>query len=109
MKGIRFRKDCYDWIIHGCKTTTFRKTRRNGIYEIVEGDIYHPKGQGIFILMKPIKRCEAQEVIDEDYSTEGPFDTKEEFIKWLDDNALKLPEDGWLNSIEYVERKNNEN
>jgi len=105
MKGIRFRKECYAWIQKGCKTTTFRKTRRNGIYEIVEGDIFHPKGQGIFILMAPIKHCTSKEVIEEDYHTEGPFDTKEEFTDWLNKVKLTLPEDGWLNSIEVVEKK----
>jgi len=44
----------------------------------------------------------AKEVIEEHYFTEGDFGTKEDFIKWLDDNNLLLPSSGWLNKIEFL-------
>ncbi len=113
MKGIRFKKDCYEWIKQGTKTTTFRKTKRNGVYEIVEGGWFKAKpywymGKNILLLMKPIKMCNAHEIINVHYHTEGPFNNKEEFIAWLEKVKLELPEFGWLNSLEVVERKNNE-
>lgn len=103
MKGIRFKPDCYDWIRRGTKTTTFRKTRRNGIYEIVKGDIFHPVGQGIIIKCLPIKRVAAKEVVDLHYRSEGDFDSPHEFLDWLKTNNLNLPERGWLNNITYIE------
>jgi len=46
MKMIRFKPDCREWIKQGIKTTTFRRTKKQGIYEIVEGSWYHPKRLG---------------------------------------------------------------
>lgn len=102
MKGIRFKPDCREWIKQGIKTTTFRKTRRNGLYEVVEGDIFHPKGLGIFIECKPIVRMHRNDVILYHYQLEGDFDSPEAFMAWLKANKLELPEWGWLNHIKYI-------
>lgn len=101
MKGIRFKQDCRTWIALGKKTTTFRKTRRNGLYELIEGSWYKPKPLGIYFEMKPLAKITKEELIEKWYSTEGDFDSPEEFIEWLKQNKLykKLPEEGWLNLV----------
>jgi len=94
MKMIRFRPDCREWIKKGLKTTTFRRTKKQGIYEIVEGLWYHPKHLGIIIKLTPINKTTANKVILYDYRTEGNFNSPEEFIEWLKKNKLELPETG---------------
>lgn len=105
MKKIRFKPDCREWIKLGIKTTTFRKTRRNGIYEIVEGDIFHPKGLGLIIECLPIARITGKEVVDLHYQSEGDFDSPKEFLEWLEKNKLRLPERGWLNLVTFIEEQ----
>jgi len=117
MKGIRFKPDMIKWIQEGIKSTTFRRTRRDGLYQIVKGSWYKPVGLGIFVYCKPLSRITRPELILKWYSTEGDFKTPEEFVEWLQKNKLykKLPEKGWLNKVDLeikipsVERQNEQN
>jgi len=102
MKHIRFKPDCREWIKRGVKTTTFRKTKRNGIYEIVEGSWYHPRRLGIFIKCTPIKHTTSEDVVFNHYMTEGDFKDPIEFLAWLRRNNLELPDEGWLNRVEFL-------
>ena len=102
VKSIRFKPDCREWIKQGVKTTTFRKTRRNGLYEIVEGGWYHPRHLGIFVKCKPIKETSSEDVVFNHYRSEGDFKDPVEFLAWLLRNNLELPEKGWLNKVEFL-------
>jgi len=105
-KRIRFKDDCIKWILEGKKTTTFRATRRNGLYEIVKGGWFHPEGTGIFIQMEPIEYISKVQLIMQHYHTEGDFSSPEEFMSWLKSVGLydHLPPAGWLNKIELESR-----
>ena len=104
MKAIRFKPDCREWIRKGVKTTTFRRTKKQGLYEIVEGSWFHPKRLGVYVKLTPIKRMTKREVLLHHYETEGDFKNTEQFMEWLQKNGLweKLPEEGWLHLIEYL-------
>ena len=101
-RGIRFIPYCSEWIKRGLKTTTFRKTKRNGIYEIVEGPWYNPKRTGLLIKCTPYLFTCKDHVIHLYYDAEGDFKSSEEFLEWLKQNNLTLPEEGWLNKIEFL-------
>jgi len=102
MKMIRFKPDCRDWIKRGIKTTTFRRTRKQGVYEIVEGSWYHPRRLGMYVRLTPITKMNTNTVIFFHYTTEGDFKSPEEFLEWLKKNKLELPELGWLHHVEYL-------
>ena len=102
MKVIRFKPDCREWIKQGVKTTTFRKNRRNGFYEIVEGGWHHPRHLGIFVECKPIKETTSEDVVFNHYQSEGDFRDPVEFLAWLLRNNLELPEKGWLNKVDFI-------
>jgi len=100
---IRFKPDCREWIKKGIKTTTFRRNKKQGVYEIVEGSWYHPKRLGIFIRLIPLfPKMTSVDVIRRHFMTEGDFKSPEEFLEWLKKNKLELPEEGWLHHIEYL-------
>ena len=102
MRMIRFKRDCLDWIKQGIKTTTYRKNKKHGIYELVEGSRFHPKRLGIYILLIPIEKTTVTDVILNHYGSEGDFKSPREFREWLKKNRLELPETGWLHRIEYL-------
>jgi len=110
MKMIRFKPDCREWIKKRIKTTTFRRTKKQGIYEIVEGSWYHPKHLGVYVKLTPIKRMTKTEVLLHHYETEGDFKSTRRFVEWLQKVGLweKFPDEGWLMKIEYLGEKINE-
>lgn len=103
MAYIRFKPDCVKWILEGSKKTTFRFRRYDGVYELAGGSLFNPKPLGVFFILKPIKRIPAYEVIEEHYSTEGPFSSREEFVDWLRRSRLlkrfQTDKLGWLHSV----------
>ena len=104
MKGIRFKPDMIKWIQEGIKVTTFRRTRRDGLYQIVKGSWFKPVGLGIYVECKPLFKVTKYMLINHYYMKEGDFKTPGEFITWLRENNLleKLPYKGWLNSVEQI-------
>jgi hypothetical protein len=100
MKRIWFKPDCRRWIIEGKKTRTFRKGRKFGLYEVVEGSWYKPKPTGLKVMLKPLFYTHRDTVMNREFDKEGDFKTPEEFMKWLKNNRLNLPEWGWLHEIE---------
>lgn len=104
MKMIRFKPECREWIRRGIKTTTFRRARKQGIYEVVEGSWFHPKRLGMFVKLSPIRRMTKTEVLLYHFQTEGDFQSSEQFMEWLVKTRLweKLPNEGWLHRIEYL-------
>ncbi len=107
-KRIWFKPDCIKWIREGKKTTTFRRGRHEGIYEIVQGSRFKAKGLGIFLKLSvafcdgnawPLRR---ENVIRFSYDTEGDFHSPQDFESWLKQNKLELPEIGYLHSIELI-------
>ena len=104
MKGIRFKPEMIQWIQEGKKSTTFRKTRRTGFYQIVKGSWFKPESLGILIHCYPLTRIPKEFLIKACYDFEGDFNSPEEFIEWLKKNKLykKLPEKGWLNLVRFI-------
>jgi len=104
MRGIRFKPDMIKWIQEGIKTTTFRKTRRNGEYEIVKGSWFKPIGLGIYVECHSLMKITRDMLINHYYMKEGDFSSPTSFIYWLKQNKLlkKLPLRGWLNSVEHI-------
>jgi len=107
MRGIRFKPDMIQWIIEGKKSTTFRKTRRKGLYEIVKGSWYKPVGLGIIVRCYPCGILSKELLVNSLYNYEGPFETPGEFKEWLIKNKFynKLPNNGWINLVKYVRMK----
>ena len=107
MRGIRFKNDCIKWIREGIKKTTYRKTRRNGEYEIVKGSWFKPERLGMFVRCKPILEINSIVLVSWFWWLEGDFKSTHEFQEWLIKNKLfkKLPIVGWLNSVEYLWEK----
>jgi len=111
MKVIRFKLDCQTWMRQGKKTTTFRKNKKNGVHEIIEGDWYHPKHLGMFVKLTPLFQCPYTFVLYNHYRTEGDFESADQFEEWLRKvglwktfASLSTPP-GWLMQVEYLGEK----
>lgn len=106
MRTIRFKKDCIEWIKTGRKTTTYRKNKKEGIYEIVRGSYYHCEHLGIVVRLTPIAPINKEELISYYWQKEGDFETRWDFLAWLGEEKVTLPDFGWLMKVEYLgERK----
>jgi len=88
--------------VEGKKTTTFRKGRKEGVYEVIEGSWYRPRPTGMKVRLTPIQSMGIDELISSYYRTEGDFNTPEDFKGWLKRKKLTLPELGWLHRLELV-------
>ncbi|RLJ02731.1 MAG: hypothetical protein DRP11_02685 [Candidatus Aenigmatarchaeota archaeon] len=101
MKRIWFKPDCVEWIREGRKTTTFRKNKKEGIYQVVKGSWFKPERVGLVIKLIPIGQTDAKTVIERHFHEEG-FNSPWHFERWLRENNLDLPEVGFLHKIEVL-------
>jgi hypothetical protein len=104
MKRIWFKPDCIKWIREGKKTSTFRKTKHEGEYKVVQGSRYNSKPIGLVVKLIPLLYWHRNTVVTILYGREGDFKTTDEFRSWLERNKLKLPEWGWVHEIKVVAR-----
>ena len=102
---IWFKPDCVRWIEEGKKTTTFRRRKHEGIYEVMKGSWFLARGVGLKVRLIPIAALAFGEVIANHFESEGDFEDSNEFAMWLKRVGLakKLPLVGWLHRIEIVE------
>lgn len=103
MKRVWIKPDGRKWIREGKKTTTFRKNRHQGTYEIVEGSWYKAVSVGMILKLSPLCRISKTELINDHFLSEGDFKTPKDFSNWLKVNKLNLPDFGWLHRIEKIE------
>ncbi len=103
-KRIWFKPDCVRWIREGKKTTTFRKRRHEGVYEVVRGSWFKAKPIGLRVRLTPLCQAYLGNVLDLRFDTEGDFGNTDEFIDWLVEIGLtnKVPDFGWLHKVEIV-------
>ena len=105
-KRIWFKPDCVEWIVKGIKTTTFRRRRHEGIYEVVRGSWFKPEPVGLTLKLTPIKQMDFLDCINAHFETEGDFDCQADFEAWLNKVGLDYQKDerlGWLHKIEVVD------
>lgn len=99
LKYLPFKPICAEWIKQGLKETTFRSRRYDNLYDVVTGSRYKRRPIGLVIKSIPIMNCEAEDVINTYFRTEGPFRTAQEFKDWLGEVNLTLPDVGWLHHL----------
>lgn len=109
-KRIWFKPDCVRWIREGKKTTTFRKTKHEGIYQVVRGSWFKAEPVGLRVRLTLIVEMPFEQVISLHYGTEGDFETPLEFADWLSMVGLKYRTEqlGWLHNIEVIEARRGE-
>ncbi|KXB01094.1 hypothetical protein AKJ44_02950 [candidate division MSBL1 archaeon SCGC-AAA261F17] len=103
-KRIWFKPDCIKWIREGIKTTTFRNTKRNGVYDVAKGSWFNATPIGLRLKLTPTNLMSGENVINKHYEIEGQFKSPQEFRGWLEKVGLELPTAGWLNEIKVLTR-----